>query len=183
MISSENSYHSLSYAYGESGNPFFAVDPGLTIWTWLVFFAVLLVLYKFAWRPILQNLDEREKKIKKSIDEADKISKELDETLTKKKEIIQQANLEAKKIIDNSKENAEKLRAELEKKARDEANAIIDKAQKKIVAETQKALSDLRQESVNLSLEIASKVMQENLNNDKNTELAKKYLQEVQEIS
>ncbi len=179
MTDVKSSYETLSFVYGQSENPFFAVDPGLTIWTWLVFFTLLWVLYKFAWKPILKNLDAREEKIKNSILDAERVAKELEDTLEKKKSIIHEANLEARKLIDNSKASAEKVRAELEAKAREEANLILANANKKIESETQKALAELKSYSVKLGLEIASKIIQDNLNDEKNHRLAKKYLEEI----
>ncbi len=187
MSSIEKNYQSLEYAdfaladfaLAEGGNPFFAVDPGLAIWTWLVFFTLLFVLYKFAWKPILSGLDSREAKIKKSISDAEQTTKELEEAIAKKKSVLNEANLEAKKIIDNSREQAEKIRLELEKEAKKNAEEIVATAKKKIEQETQKTMEEIKVHAVEIGFQVANKIIKSNLNSEKDNELSRKYLEEI----
>src|SRR5512144_1850739 len=90
-----------------------SVEPGLLIWTIIIFFLLLLLLKKYAWGPILSSLDEREKSIKGSIEKAEQLKQESEKLLAQNRELLQKADLEARKTINEGKELAEKLKTEI----------------------------------------------------------------------
>ncbi|MFQ5649538.1 MAG: F0F1 ATP synthase subunit B [bacterium] len=132
---------------------------GTLFWTGLTFVLLLLILKKMAWRPLLQMLDEREKKIKESLEKADQAQKETEAALARNQEIMEQAKKEAQALLSKSKKTAEVTRDEIVKRAQTEATQMLEKAKREIVQEREKAVEALRNEAAELSILIASKLI------------------------
>jgi len=160
-------------------NPLVQPDPGLFIWTILTFLVLLALLAKFAWRPLLQALDSRQESIRKSLDDAQKAQRELERLQTESAEIIRQARVEADAIITRSRGDGERVREEMRTKARAEADAIVKNAERQIQLETGRALQQIRSEAVDLSVMIASKLIQRNLTKEDNERLIEEALSQV----
>ena len=160
-------------------NPLLKLDPGMAIWTWVVFFMVLFVLYKFAWKPILGILDEREAKIKKSLEDAEEARRLLDETVNKQKDILEQAHGEAINIIQKARESAQNVAMEIEKRALQESEHLIESAKTAIGIERERAIKELRQEAANLAVDAAGRLIQANLDDERNRRLVDDYIKEV----
>ncbi len=152
-------------------NPLVQVDPGLFIWTIVTFLVLLALLAKFAWRPLLQALAEREETIRKSLAEAEKARQELERLNQESEAIIRQARGEAEAIVGASRAGAERLRTELRDKARVEAEGILKNAERQIQLETARALEQIRNEAADLSVAIASKIIQKNITKEDNERL------------
>ena len=161
-------------------NPLVQPDPGLFIWTILTFLVLLTLLAKFAWRPLLQALESRQESIRKSLDDAQKAKQELERLQTESAEIIRQARVEADAIITRSRGDGERLREEIRTKARSEADAIVKNAERQIQLETSRALQQIRGEAVDLSVMIASKLIQRNLTKEDNERLIEEALKQVE---
>jgi F-type H+-transporting ATPase subunit b len=160
-------------------NPLVQPDPGLFIWTILVFLALLFALAKFAWRPLLTALESRQNAIKKSLDDAAQAKVELERLHEQSAQIIREARVEAESIIGKSRADAERLRAELKEKARAEADTVVKNAERQIQLETTRALQQIRTEAVDLSVMIASKIIQRNLSKEDNERLIEEALKQV----
>src|SRR5262245_21488484 len=160
-------------------NPLVQPDPGLFIWTILVFLVLLFALAKFAWRPLLAALESRQNAIKKSLDDAAQAKVELERLHEQSAQIIREARVEAESIIGKSRADAERLRAELKEKARAEADAVVRNAERQIQLETTRALQQIRTEAVDLSVMIASKIIQRNLSKEDNERLIEEALKQV----
>ena|SRR5687767_2373336 len=161
-------------------NPLVQPDPGLFIWTILTFLVLLALLAKFAWRPLLQALESRQESIRKSLDDAQKAKQELERLHVESAEIIRQSRVEADAIVSQSRSDAERLREEMKQKARAEADAIVKNAERQIQLETGRALQQIRREAVDLSVMIASKLIQRNLTKEDNEKLIDEALQQVE---
>jgi F-type H+-transporting ATPase subunit b len=161
-------------------NPLVQVDPGLFIWTIVTFLLLLTALAKFAWRPLLQALAAREETIRKSLADADLARQELERLNQESEAIIRQARIEAESIIGASRGDAERLRAELREKARSEADGIIKNAERQIQLETARALEQIRHEAADLSIAIASKIIQKNITREDNERLIDEALKQLQ---
>ena len=161
-------------------NPLVQVDPGLFIWTILTFLVLLTLLAKFAWRPLLQSLAAREETIRKSLADAEKARLELERLNQESEAIIRQARVEAESIIGSSRADAERLRGELREKARSEAEGIIKNAERQIQLETARALEQIRHEAADLSVAIASKLIQKNITREDNERLIDDALKQLQ---
>jgi F-type H+-transporting ATPase subunit b len=161
-------------------NPLVQPDPGLFIWTIITFLLLLAGLAKFAWRPLLDALDKRQQAIRQSLDDAQTARQELERLQQESAQIVRQARVEADGIITQSRADAERVREEMRQKARSEANAIVKNAERQIQLETSRALQQIRQEAVDLSVMIASKIIQRNLTKEDNERLIDEALRQVQ---
>jgi F-type H+-transporting ATPase subunit b len=161
-------------------NPLVQPDPGLFIWTIVTFLVLLTLLAKFAWTPLLQALEGRQESIRKSLDDARQAKQELERLQQESAEIIRQGRIEAEAIITRSRGDAERLREEMKHKARAEADGIVKNAERQIQLETSRAVQQIRLEAVDLSVMIASKLIQRNLTKEDNEKLIEDALQQVE---
>jgi len=157
-----------------------SVDPGLMIWTIVVFLVLLFCLKKFAWGPLLRALEARQEKIRKSLEDAEKAQQELERLNRESAEIIRKAHAEAETIVSKSVAEAEKLREEIKQKARAEAETIVRDARSQIETETGKALRQIRSEIADMSVLIASKLIQRNFTKEDNRELIEETLKQIE---
>ena len=161
-------------------NPLVTVDPGLFIWTIVTFLVLLTLLAKFAWGPLLQSLAAREETIRKSLSDAEKARQELERLNQESEAIIRQARVDAEGIVAASRADAERLRGELRDKARSEADGILKNAERQIQLETARALEQIRREAADLSVAIASKIIQRNITREDNERLIEDALKQIQ---
>jgi F-type H+-transporting ATPase subunit b len=161
-------------------NPLVQPDPGLFIWTILTFLVLVALLAKFAWRPLLQALESRQDSIRKSLDDVQKAKQDLERLHAESAEIIRQSRVEADAIVTQSRGDAERLREEMKQKARAEADTIVKNAERQIQLETGRAIQQIRREAVDLSVMIASKLIQRNLTKEDNERLIEEALKQVE---
>src|SRR5215510_13222797 len=160
-------------------NPLVQPDPGLFLWTIITFLVLLALLAKFAWRPLLHALETRQNAIRKSLDDAQTARQELERLNTESAQIVARARVEADGIITKSRSDGERLREEIRQKARAEADHIVKNAERQIQLETTRALEQIRHEAVDLSVMIASKIIQRNLSKEDNERLIDEALRQV----
>ena len=152
-------------------NPLVQPDPGLYIWTILTFLVLLGLLAKFAWRPLLQALEARQELIRKSLEEAQQARRELERVSQESAQILKESRVQAETIIAQSRTDAERLREEMRQKAKAESETIVRNAERQIQLETGRALQQIRHEAADLSVLIASKLIQRNLSKEDNDRL------------
>jgi len=163
-------------------NPLVQPDPGLFLWTILTFLVLLVLLAKFAWKPLLALLDRREEMIRLSLDDAEKAKQELQRLQQESKEILSKARVEAQSILAKSRSEAEKLKGELRQEAKGQADSILRDAEKQIQVETEKAIAVIKNEVVDLSLLVASKLIKKNLSKEDNQSLIEESLKQVESL-
>ena len=161
-------------------NPLVQPDPGLFIWSIITFLGLLYALKKLAWGPLLEALESRQSAIRTSLDDAQKARQELERLNQESATIVNRARAEADQIIVSSRADAERLREDMKLKARAEADAIVKNAERQIQLETARALQQIRSEAVDLSVMIASKLIQRNLTKEDNERLIEEALKQVQ---
>lgn len=160
-------------------NPLVQPDPGLFIWTIATFLVLLFLLQRFAWKPLLDALENRQETIRKSLDDADQAKAELQQVQEESNRIVAKARVDADAIITASRADALKLQEELRAKARLEAEGIIKNAEREIQQQTNQSLAQIREEAVDLSLSIASKLIQRNLSKKDNQTLIQDTLKQI----
>jgi len=161
-------------------NPLVQPDPGLFIWTIATFLVLLFLLSKFAWKPLLQALENRQDMIRKSLDDAEQAKNELQQVQEESNRIVTKARVDADAIIANSRADAAKLQEELRGKARLEADGIVKNAERQIQQQTDRSLAQIREEAVDLSLMVASKLIQRNISKEDNEALIEDTLKQIQ---
>ena len=164
---------------GEGGGGLYDINTGLSFWTLVVFGILVFILGKYAWGPILAAVDAREKGIQSALDEAADRNDEAAKLLAEHKEQLADARRQANELLAKGKAAGETIRKEIEEKARTEGQAIIERARAEIQRERDVAIAQLRKESVDLALAAATRLMQENLDQDKDRALVERYLTEM----
>ncbi len=160
-------------------NPLVQPDPGLFIWTIVTFLVLLALLAKFAWKPLLTALEARRALIAKAIDDAERTKQELERVQGESVGLLGKARVEAEAILSRSRADAESFREEMRLKAVADGAAIVKRAEKEIQLETNRAIEQLRRESVELSLAIATKLLQRNVTKDDNVALIDETIKQI----
>ncbi len=161
-------------------NPLVQPDPGLYIWTIVTFLVLAGLLRKFAWRPMLDALERRQEAIRKSLDEAKQAQKEMDRLNEESTRLLAAARAEADEIISRTRADAARAGEDMKQKARADAENIVRNAEREIALETSRALRKVREEAVDLSVAIASKILQRNLSKEDNERLIDETLKSIQ---
>jgi F-type H+-transporting ATPase subunit b len=161
-------------------NPLVQPDPGLFIWTILTFLVLLTLLAKFAWKPLLEALETRQQGIRKALDDAQAAKQELERLQQESAQIMRKARAEAETLITQSRADADRLREEIRQKAKADAEGIMRNAERQIQLETGRALQQIRSEAVDLSVMIASKIIQRNITKEDNERLIADALTQVE---
>jgi len=158
----------------------FAGNVGNALWTLIIFVIVVVVLGKFAWGPVLSLLQQREQYIHKSLSDAKRDRDEAEARLRDYAAKLQSAQAEAVGIIEDARKDAERLREELRQRARAEADTMLKNAERQIELQTSRALQQIRQEAVDLSVTIASKLLQRNITKEDNEKLIADALKQIE---
>jgi F-type H+-transporting ATPase subunit b len=136
---------------------------GLLIWTLLVFLIVLFILKKFAWKPILKGLSDRESSIAASLDTAEKLKVEMAQMKSENETLMTRAREERAVMLKEAKETKDKMISEAKEEARAAAAKIIADAQGIINQQKNAALIDLKNQIGNLVVEVSEKVIRREL--------------------
>ncbi len=145
----------------------------------IAFLVILAVLSKLVWPSVLEMMEKRQAKIQSDLDEAERSKREAAEEAKSYEGKILEAHHEADAIIAKAKKEAEEVRSQVLAKAQREAADIIAKAHGAVDSERHKAMIELSSSVVDLSVEIASKIIGNDLSEDEQRRLAEKYLAEV----
>lgn len=153
---------------------------GLFFWQILIFVTLVWLLNKFAWKPILNAVNEREEGIKKALEEADKARQEMAELNASNEKILKEARAEREKMLKEAREIKESLITDAKDEAKLQADKIITQAKTTIENEKQAAIVELKKQVAELSVGIAEKVIKDELSNkDKQIRLIDKMLDEA----
>ncbi|MGD2070561.1 MAG: F0F1 ATP synthase subunit B [Gemmatimonadota bacterium] len=169
-------------AAGEGQAPganLFGVNLGLSFWTVVVFLILLFLLSRFAWGPILSAVEAREDRIQNALDESARRQAEAQELLEEHRQQLADARRQAQEIIGEGKAAGERVRRDIEAKAREEGQRLLDRARREIEREKEKALGELRRESVELALAAAARLMREKMDASRDRQLVLGYLDDL----
>ena len=146
-------------------------EPGLILWTIITFLVVLLILSRTVWKPLLAALDEREKRIADALSSAERARDEAQAAVEEHRKILADAEGEARDIVAQAREGAEKVRQGIVDEARQEAQKTADQASRSIEADKRAALLELRREVADLAVQAAGAILEANLDDDRNRKL------------
>ncbi|MHC5036004.1 MAG: F0F1 ATP synthase subunit B [Planctomycetota bacterium] len=149
-------------------------------WTFLMFGILVTVLAIYAWPRILEALQEREKRIEETIQAADEKNKDAETTLARYQAQLEEARVDAQKIIEEGKKDAEALKQKHLQEQLKESEAMKRRALREIDLARDKALSELHKETVELSISIASRLIEKNLTAKDHKKLIEKALSEAE---
>jgi F-type H+-transporting ATPase subunit b len=153
---------------------------GLFFWQSVLFVILLFILGKYAWRPILNSVEEREEGIRSAIGQAEAAKEELAKLQATNEELLKEARLERDAMLKEARDTKDKIVGEAANEAKSEAQRIMTTAKETIEAEKQRALVDIKNQVAEMSIEIASLILKENLSSDASQkELAEKYVKDL----
>lgn len=156
-----------------------SIEPGLIFWKSLTFLLLLFLLYKFAWRPILQALQEREESIDASLRRAERALAEARQIQAQNERIRREAEQEAQRILREAREGAERLRQEELQRTREQIQQMQAQARAEIEREKQGALDELQAVVADLAIQAAEKILRESLDPDRQRRLVDRFLESL----
>jgi F-type H+-transporting ATPase subunit b len=168
-------------AQASGGDPM-QIDIGLQVWTLVAFLGLFVLLAKFTFKPIAQALDRRSLMIKESIAEADKARAEAKKQMDDYQRQVAQARNDANKIIEEARGLGENVRKEVVEKAAAEASALMQRAQEEIGRQKDKSLQELKDTVANLSVQIAGRVIQKEVNEATHRQLIDSMLTDLSKV-
>ncbi len=153
---------------------------GLIFWMTLSFGIVLFILKKFAWKPIMQSLKDREATIDDALNQANKAREEMKQLHFDNEKLLKEAKEERNAILKDARKVRDSVIEESKLKANEEANRIVESAKESIQNEKMAAITDLKNQIASLSIDIAEKILKQELSEDKKQEdYIKKLMDEV----
>ncbi|MCX6134663.1 MAG: F0F1 ATP synthase subunit B [Ignavibacteriales bacterium] len=157
----------------------FDINPGLMVWTVATFVVLLIVLSKFAWKPLLQSLKDREDTIRQALEMAERARADAAELLKQNELNLAKAEDEYQKIIREGKAFAEKLKEEVVAKAHQQAQREIQHAKEEIQRDVDAAKQQLRTEVADLAVLAAGKILDETLDAAKHRKIVDSFLNQL----
>lgn len=161
---------------GAAGGGLVSLQINLMFWTLVIFALLYIILRKWAFPAILGAVEAREKALADAIEGAKRDREVAAQLLAEQRTQMEGARDEAQKLIAEARTVAEKARADLLEKARTEQQEVLERARRDIAAERDKAITQLRREAVDLAIAGAGKVIEQNLDSDKNRKLVEGFL-------
>jgi F-type H+-transporting ATPase subunit b len=155
-------------------------DLGLIFWTGLVFLLLMFILTKFIWKPLMGAVKARETNIQEALEMAEKTKAEMKKLQTQNENLLKEARIERDSMIKDAKEVATRMVEEAKTKAKAEAEKVLANAQLAIAAEKNAALTELKTQVATMALEIAEKVVRQELAGaDQQKQMASKLAEEI----
>ncbi|MEM8487488.1 MAG: F0F1 ATP synthase subunit B [Bacteroidota bacterium] len=155
------------------------VEPGLAFWTVVAFGIAFGILYKYAWPAITTAMETREEKITESMERAEKALAEAKQISADNEKARREAEQEAQRILREARDASERLRADELDKTRAQIKQAQETAQAEIEREKQSAIEQLRAEVTELAIQAAGKILQENMDGDRQRKLVDKFIDDL----
>jgi len=153
---------------------------GLFFWQSILFLILIFILKKYAWGPILDSVEEREDGIRSALDEAKAAKEEMAALKASNEDLLKGARIEREAMLKEARDIKEKIVSDASGEAKVEAEKIITNAKEVIEAEKQRAVTDIKNQVAELSIEVASLILKENLSSDESQKaLAEKYVKDL----
>jgi F-type H+-transporting ATPase subunit b len=156
------------------------INPGLIVWTIITFLIVLAILRVVAWKPLLRALNQREEKIRASLEQTEQARQKAQELLEQNKQQLALAGEQAQRIMKEGREMGEKLKNEIVERANTTSRQMIIQAKDEIQREKDAALKELRAEVADLAIGAAGKIIDANLDTPKQRKLVDSIINQIQ---
>lgn len=154
---------------------------GLFFWQTLLFLVLLFLLKKYAWKPILNAVNEREKSIEDALNKAEEAKKEMAELVSANEDLLKEARVERDEILKEARSLKDKIIAEAKSKANEDAERIVASARESIQHEKMAAVTELKNQVAVLSIEIAEKILKQELSSEaKQSSMISSVVNEIQ---
>ncbi len=160
-------------------NALLKFEPGLMIWTVVTFLFTFLALRWIAWKPLLGALDERERRIKNSLQKAEQAQREAQQAIAENKARTEESLRRSEELVVAAKQEAEQVRAKIVEEARAESKKIVDQGLRRIEAEQRAASAEIRKETAAIAIQAAERILQKNLDGPEQRRLVEEFLNEL----
>jgi F-type H+-transporting ATPase subunit b len=152
------------------------IEPGLLIWTVITFILLLFVLRKVAWNPLLSALEQRESFIREALEESQRARQEAQALLEQNQRQLAEANRESARIIEQGRDEAERVKASITDQARLEGQRLVEEARRQIVRERQAAIQDLKSTAADLALQATGRLLSTSVTSEDHRRLVTEFL-------
>ena len=163
----------------ENGNALLQFEPGLMIWTVVTFLFTFVALRLIAWKPILGALDEREGRIKESLEKAQQAKAQAEQAIAENRANMEASLRRSQELVTEARQEAEKVRTEAREEARAEARKILDEGRRQLEVERRAAVAELRREAASLAIRAAEQLLKKNLGERENRRLVEDFLDQL----
>jgi F-type H+-transporting ATPase subunit b len=155
---------------------------GLMLWTLLIFAVLLVILSRFAFKPILAAVEARERSLQEAIDSARRDRDEAARLLAEQRARLEEAHSEAQRLIAEGRAAADRLRQQMLEEAKQQQQEMLERARREIETERANALEDLRRGTIDLAIAAAERVIERNLDAAANREIVERFLASLDEV-
>jgi F-type H+-transporting ATPase subunit b len=155
------------------------INVALSVWTAVTFGILIIVLGKFAWGPILQMIETREKTIAEAIESAKRERAAAEAAAGEMRAALEQARVAAAELVRKNQQEVAAAKAELMAAAKKESEDLLQAARRTITEEKQQAIAELRAQAVDLAIEAAGKLVQNSMDKQKQKQLVEEYLSQL----
>ncbi|MDH4199417.1 MAG: F0F1 ATP synthase subunit B [Spirochaetia bacterium] len=156
-----------------------SVDPGLVFWTVVTFTLVLLVLWRYAWKPIIEALDARNDKIEGDLKKSEDLRKEAEDLLKSYSDKIDSAKHEVNGMLEKARKDAEDLRNKILQTAQEDATIVKDRSKNDIEQAKVKAIREIQELSVDISLKLLGNVLNQDVNDEEHRKIVLRELEKL----
>ncbi len=161
------------------GSSLITPDPGTILWTMITFVILAALLGRFAWKPLLATLAERERTIREALEQAQKARADSEEMLRRNQEILAGARRETAALLEQGKREAEGLRGEILAQARKEAQTLVEQGKRQVLYEQKQAMEQVRSQVADLALRAAERLISRVLDEPKHRDLLDEYVSQL----
>ena len=167
----------------ENGNALLQFEPGLMIWTVVTFLLTFLALRLIAWKPILGALDEREGRIRESLEKAELAKAEAERAIAENRANMEASLRRSQELVVEARQEADRVRTEAREEARKEARKIMEEGRRQLEAERRIAVAELRQEAADLAIRAAEHLLKKRVGERENRRLVEEFLEQLPDQS
>jgi len=165
---------------GGAGSALITPEVGTIFWTLVTFLVLVVLLGRFAWKPLLGALDERETSIRESIEQARKDREDAEGLIQQHRELLDQARRERAEAVAAGQRDAEKLKGEILDEARRQRAQLLEQTEAQVQAGMRQARAELRSVAVDLAIQAAEKLITKNLDEPTQRKLIEEYLADLE---
>jgi F-type H+-transporting ATPase subunit b len=163
----------------DKGGSFTDLKPATAVWAWIAFLVTFAILSKVAWPGLAAKMEARENRIAEGLKAAEEAEARAAEIAAKQEQLLAEARQESQKLIADARAAAENVKEDLLRQAQEEIGAERDRAKKEIALERAKAIDELKQVTVDLTLEASARLLKRELRDEDHRRLAREVVEEV----
>ena len=163
----------------ENSNALLQFEPGLMIWTAVTFLLTFVALRMIAWKPLLGMLDEREGRIRESLEKAERAQADAERAIAENRANMEESLRKSEELVGQAQQEAERVRTQAREDARAEAKRILEDGRRQLEVERRAAIADLRQEAAGLAISAAEQLLKRNLGQQENRQLVEDFLEQL----